>query len=360
MIFDTISVNTHKPYKVVIGENLCENISDLIPSFLQPESIVIISDDNVFSLYGNNVFNCLCNLGYRVFKFIFPHGESKKNFETYKDILNFLSANNITRQDIIIALGGGVVGDMAGFAAATFKRGINYISMPTSLIAMVDSSVGGKTGINLSGGKNLVGSFFQPILVLCDVKTLNTLPDIEIKNGYGELIKYGILRGKPLINKLNDNLIYLQKIVSECINIKKVYVEKDEFENDSRVMLNLGHSLGHAIEVCSDYSIPHGIAVANGIMLITQVAYYYGICDKDTKDSIKDILLKYDLILDLNYSLEKLVSILINDKKITSGIFRFILPAKIGRCEVYPVPIDNLFNWINTGLGGSGNPMDVI
>ena len=259
----SIHVTASKEYDVKIGASLLHTIGEEVAKVCKVGSAAIISDSNVWPLYGETAANSLRNAGFRVVYFVFPAGESSKNGSTYLSILNFLAENQITRSDCVIALGGGVVGDITGFAAATFLRGISYIQIPTTLLAAVDSSLGGKTAIDLESGKNLAGAFCQPKLVLCDVNTLNTLPEEIFRDGCAEVIKYGILYDPQLFAKLQKEGLDFDResVIARCVELKRDVVMRDEFDTGERQKLNLGHTIGHGIEAHSNFTISHGKAV---------------------------------------------------------------------------------------------------
>ena len=258
-----INVKTSTNYDVIIGKNILKDSGEIISSVLPKCKIALITDDIVDSLYADIVQTSLEKEGYQVEKFIFPNGEKSKNLFTFGEILNFLAENEFTRTDAVVALGGGVVGDMSGFAAATFLRGIKYVQIPTTLLAQIDSSVGGKTAIDLESGKNLVGAFCQPLVVICDVSIIDNLPLDTFIGGMGELAKYAVL-DKKVFDELNKSNFDMEKLIYLSIDYKRMIVEQDEFEGGKRRLLNLGHTPAHGIERLSEYKIPHGRAVASG------------------------------------------------------------------------------------------------
>lgn len=218
-------------------------------------------------LYAARLEASLTRAGFRVVTFTYPGGEHCKTLATYTALLDFLAAHRLSRSDLIVALGGGVTGDLAGFAAATYQRGIPFVQVPTTLLAAVDSSVGGKTAVNLDSGKNQVGCFYQPSLVLCDPDTLRTLPPEEYRNGCAEVIKYAVLRSAPFFDELRAQPVSAQvgHVIATCVGMKRDLVVADEFDRGSRQLLNLGHTFGHAVEACSGYTVPHGCGVAIGM-----------------------------------------------------------------------------------------------
>lgn len=271
-----IHVPVNDAYDVLVERGILQNCGELIKNTVSAGTCVIITDDNVDKLYSGTVEQSLKDNGFRTAKFVFPHGETSKNAGTLLQIWSFLCQNEITRSDCLIALGGGVVGDITGFAAATFLRGLPYIQIPTSLLAQVDSSVGGKTAIDLPEGKNLVGAFKQPAAVLCDPDTLSTLPEEFLIDGMGEVIKYGMIADAELFRNLcrydlGNIREHLDEIIPVCISIKRDVVAEDELDTGRRMILNFGHTLGHAIEAYYHYeTYTHGCAVAAGMCLMTK------------------------------------------------------------------------------------------
>ena len=267
----TIHVAASRAYDVAIEQGLLSRLGPMAAELLAGRRAAVISDDAVFPLYGALAERSLQDAGFQVEHFVFPHGEQQKNLNTYGQALNFLCDRRFTRSDLIVALGGGVVGDLAGFTAATYQRGITYIQVPTTLLSMMDSSVGGKTAVDLPEGKNLVGTFTQPQLVLCDTNVLATLsPQVEAE-GWAEIIKYGMIRSQELINFLLENTpgTDIEWVIAHCVSIKRDVVAQDEQDNAVRQVLNFGHTIGHAIERCGGYSIYHGEGVAMGMAIMS-------------------------------------------------------------------------------------------
>ena len=257
----------------------------------------------------------------------------------------------MTRTDVIVALGGGVVGDLAGFAAATYMRGIPYIQVPTTLLAAVDSSVGGKTAIDLDAGKNLVGVFYQPKLVLCDYTVLEALPPRIFVEGCAEVIKYGMIADKELFYMMgNESQSDLEEVVSRCVEIKSDIVREDEFENGTRKMLNFGHTVGHAVEKLSNYNISHGKAVAIGMAIETMAAVRMGKCGINCYRELVDLLHKYGLPYTTRYSADDLSKVALSDKKRSGGKITLIVPEEIGICSLLDVEVNELKNIIESGL----------
>lgn len=347
-----ITVNASRTYDVVIDTDLLTHIGTYTTEISQADTIAIISDSNVWPIYGNIVTASLNNAGFRVVNYTFPAGEESKNAATYLSILNFLAENHVTRTDMLVALGGGVVGDITGFAAATYLRGIAYIQIPTTLLAMVDSSVGGKTAIDLPAGKNLVGAFYQPALVLCDINALRTLPVEIFRDGCAEVIKYGILYDPDLFAHLSEHgtSFDLEYVIARCVALKRDVVAADELEHSERKKLNLGHTIAHGIEAGSNYTVSHGKAVAMGMAIITRCACADGMCDSATCRGILDILTTFQLPANTAIDIDTIASTALSDKKRSGDYIDMIIPNAIGICSIHPIPVDELKRFIKKGL----------
>ena len=373
-----ITVNASRKYDVLMergslakaGEYVCRAIGAETAG--QPNGsgrkLCIITDANVDTLYGQPdqaLWRSLKDAGFDVTKFVFPGGEDHKNMSTIADILEYLAEQNFTRSDMLLALGGGITGDITGFAAASYLRGIEFIQVPTSLLAVVDSSVGGKTGVNLSSGKNLAGAFWQPSLVLFDPDVLDTLSDELKLDGLAESIKAGIIADPEMFSIigrsiggmhlsegsgiLNDTDL-LTKLASMAVDIKRAVVEEDERESGKRALLNLGHTVAHAIEKCSDYGISHGHAVAMGMTIISAAAEKMGWCDNDCHEQIADILQRSGFPMTCPYSAKELASAALHDKKRRGGEITLVIPEAIGKCELKKIPVDDLEKVFEAGL----------
>ncbi|MCL2565398.1 MAG: 3-dehydroquinate synthase [Defluviitaleaceae bacterium] len=348
-----ISVSLGEGYDVNIGQGILSSIGDAARRlFPKGHTVAVVTDDNVKELYLEPVLNALTISGFRPLSYSILPGEASKSTDTYFALLNWLASNHLTRSDIIIALGGGVVGDLAGFAAATYLRGISYIQIPTTLLAMVDSSVGGKTGIDLESGKNLAGAFHQPSFVLCDINMLNTLPINIFNDGMAEVIKYGMLCGPKLLNQLLDSppKDKLEQIIAECITIKRNIIQKDEFDTGERKLLNFGHTIGHAIELLSDYQISHGAAVSIGMAIITRAALMQKLCPHECLNVLTKLLSSFELPIKTNYNAKELYNAALSDKKRQGAFITIIVPTAFGKCELKTIPVEALLNWIEMGL----------
>lgn len=341
-----VTVNASTKYEVKIGSGLLPTLGAEVAAVVRGRTAVIVSDSNVWPLYGNIVQNSLEITGFSVLSYVFPAGESSKNGNTYLSLMNFLAENRITRGDCLIALGGGVVGDLTGFAAATYLRGIAYIQVPTTLLAAVDSSVGGKTAIDLERGKNLAGAFYQPKLVLCDIDTLNTLADDIFRDGCAEVIKYAVLYDTKLFAHLQDKGLSFDReaVITRCVELKRDVVAEDEFDTGARMKLNLGHTIGHGIEKASNYEISHGKAVAIGMAIVCK-AGNAGVYAK-----IKDILVQFGLPTVTIFDCNTLFEAALSDKKRSGDTVNLIVPKGIGNCVIQPTSIENLKTFIQEGL----------
>lgn len=341
-----IQVTASRNYNVTVGSGLLSRISDTVRKCTKAGHICIVSDSHVWPLYGETVESHLCSAGFFVCHLVFPAGENSKNAENYLKLLNFLAENQLTRADCIIALGGGVVGDLAGFAAATYLRGIPYIQVPTTLLAMVDSSVGGKTGIDLPAGKNLCGAFYQPAAVLCDTDVLATLPEAIFRDGCAEVIKYGILYDPALFAHLEDSGLSFDReaVIARCIEWKRNVVAQDEFDTGDRLRLNLGHTVGHAIEQCSGYAISHGKAVAMGMAIVSRAAK----CPDAYR--ITALLEAFGLPTTTEFSAKALAQAAFSDKKRAGDTVNLVIPKTIGHCDIVPTPVENMKAFIEKGL----------
>ncbi|NLO85484.1 MAG: 3-dehydroquinate synthase [Clostridiales bacterium] len=349
-----VHVNVGKSYDVLIERGLMAQCGAYIKDVLGKTcTAVILTDDNVDALYGDTVQQSLENAGFGTCRFAIPHGEENKNLQIWQTMLDYMAEQRVTRTDLIVALGGGVVGDMAGFAAASYLRGISFVQMPTTLLAMVDSSVGGKTGVNLPAGKNLVGAFCQPKLVLCDPDALRSLDADVLADGVGESIKYGVLGNKPLFDLLAtaDWMDQTEHVIESCVSAKARLVEEDELDTGSRQYLNLGHTLGHAVERCSNYQISHGHAVAIGMVYATRLAVSMGICPPHVLDEIIDMTKRNHLPTSAPFTPDMLCTVAQSDKKRAGDQLTFVLPHRIGECELHRVDIADLPELVQIAVG---------
>lgn len=346
----TVPVKTAISYDVCIESGLLSQIGARCRSVSRAETAAVVSDDAVFPLYGKAVCASLEQAGFRVVSFVFPHGEQSKTLSVYAELLQFLAEKHVSRTDLAVALGGGVVGDLTGFAAATYLRGISYVQIPTTLLAAVDSSVGGKTGVDLPCGKNLVGCFYQPSLVLTDPDVFSTLPQDVFRCGCAEIVKYAMLdealfaslAARPITDRLSS-------VIRHCVQIKSELVSRDEHDHGGRRLLNLGHTFGHAVEVCSGYRIAHGDAVAVGMAMMTKAAVSFGFCDSEVLTRLCALLAQYGLPTETEFSAELLLGAICADKKIRGSRICLIVPQKIGRVCTHEIPVSELNGWLCAG-----------
>lgn len=340
-----INATTASDYPIYIGENLLEKANELIKKTCKATKYLIITNKKINGLWGEklNIENSE--------KFIIPDGEKYKNFDTLISILNKASELRLDRKCAFVAFGGGVIGDMTGFAASVYRRGVDFIQIPTTLLAQVDSSVGGKTAVNNGFGKNLIGTFYQPKLVIADTKTLMTLDDRQLKTGFAEVVKYAFIEkscgekfgffdflAKNIAEIKQLNLNYIDEMVEICCKLKASVVHKDEKENGLRAILNLGHTYGHALEKCSNYSVfTHGEAVAVGLQVCFDLSLALNLIEDEYYDKATDLINKFEFYLPVHeyYAPEKLIEAMKFDKKVEAGKVRFVLPVKKGEVKIF-------------------------
>ena len=335
-------------YPIFIENGIIKKSGEHISQIFSGQKIMIVSDDNVFPLYGQQVMDSLKD--YECHSLVLPHGEPTKNFQSLPKIYTAMLDAKLTRSDLVIALGGGVIGDLAGFAAASYLRGIKLVQIPTSLLAQVDSSVGGKVAVDLPQGKNLVGAFYQPKMVLIDPDVLNTLPEHFIKDGMGEVIKYGCIKDGSLFDRLcahssfEDLKPELPEIIARCVDIKRIVVEADQFDTGERMLLNFGHTLAHTIEQYYNYEREnHGEAVGIGMYQITLMAEEKGLTGSGCADQIKKALDIYGLPSSCGLPVTDLTKAITLDKKNLNGKLNVVLLKELGSSYVYPTDI-SFFN----------------
>ena len=338
-----LTVNTSKPYEIIIERGCLDELGARCAAlFPAGAKAAVISDSNVFPIYGERALASLREAGFAPSSFVFPAGEGSKQLSTVGDMLGFLAQQGLTRSDFLVALGGGVTGDMAGFAAACYLRGVSFVQVPTSLLAQVDSSVGGKTAVYLPQGKNLAGAFHQPSLVLIDPDTLGTLPPLFFSDGMGEVIKYGCIRSRALFETLRDAADLrpqMESILFSCVDCKREIVEHDEFDTGERMVLNFGHTLGHALEKAHGYTgLTHGAAVGIGMVLIARLGEHMGLTEDGTAEQIASLLEKYGLPVSDSAPLDQIVEATALDKKGLGGDLRIVLLHTIGDSFVHRLP----------------------
>lgn len=326
-----------KSYMIYVGSNILNRIGEQ----LEKKKILIVSNPTIYRLYGTDLVDALSNC--EVDKFLVPDGEKYKTISTVFGIYDHLLDNGFDRKSYILALGGGVIGDIAGFVASTYMRGIPYIQVPTTLLAQVDSSIGGKVAVNHPKAKNVIGSFYQPTFVYSDIKTLETLPDEEFTNGMAEVIKYSLIKDRNLFELLEGNdkerikngKILLQ-MVSRCAKIKTDIVEKDEKEKNLRMILNFGHTIGHALEAVSGYTLKHGSAISIGMVVAIKMSVKKGLLKEKDENRILDLFKKYDLpIYTRGFDISEIYEIMKHDKKVFGNKIHFIMLESIGEASIH-------------------------
>ena len=346
-----VKINVSKEYLAWIGEGLLSRAGEMIKAACGGSIAAIVTDDIVGRLYGDIVKRSLRAAGYTTISFVFPNGERSKNMETYVSLLDALTDANLTRADVVVALGGGVVGDMAGFAAASYLRGVAFAQIPTTLLAMVDSSVGGKTAVNLAAGKNQVGAFYQPDIVLCDYTVLETLPPDVFQDGCAEIIKHGVILSDELFELLKMPIKpQLEDIIARNITIKRDVVVADERDTGVRQILNFGHTIGHGIEKLSGYNISHGKAVAVGMAIVARGAWRKGLCNEDCYREIIKVLKLYGFACETSFLPEQLFMAAFSDKKRSGKYITEILPERIGKCVLHSFSLQELEEFIRLGM----------
>ena len=320
-------------YKIIIQNGILNNLSTYIKQVYKNDKIFIITDDIVSNLYLEKVMNSLKD-DFTLDCVIIPHGEESKSLEKYAYICEQLLEKDIRRNNLIIALGGGVIGDLSGFVASSLFRGIPYVGIPTSLLAQMDSSIGGKTGIDFYGRKNILGAFKQPSMVIIDPDTIKTLDEREFNNGMGELIKHGAIGNKKLLDSLYSKPEITEDVIYESLSVKKRVVELDEFDLNERMTLNFGHTFGHAIEL--KYGYKHGEAVAIGMLMAIKMGIDLKITNENCYQPILDILKLYNLPVE-EYNYKEYLKDVFYDKKNIAGTISFIFLTELGKCVIYKI-----------------------
>jgi shikimate kinase / 3-dehydroquinate synthase len=346
-------------YPILIGNGLLENCGDILhQAGIEADThIAIVSNPVVEPLYAARVKQSLKDRGIKCTICLIPDGEEHKTLDSISSLYDQFLATGLQRQGKILALGGGVIGDVAGFAAATYLRGLGFVQIPTTLLAMVDSSIGGKTGVDLPQGKNLAGAFKQPLMVLIDPVVLRTLPEGELRSGMAEVIKHGVIADPDLLNLvesragmwdfIRDNR-GAETIIAKAIRVKKTIVEADPFEMDRRALLNFGHTLGHAIEKLSSYRIRHGEGVSIGMMAAARISAKMKFCNPDLAARLEKILISWELPVRIpNYPAEDLLQAMSHDKKKQGNSIRWVLPHEFGDVRIHTdIPLDQVIQTI--------------
>lgn len=354
---EEILITASKTYKVITGQALLPQAGQLIRPVLAPQAkkLCIVTDTTVDRLYSRTLSRSLTDCGYQVVKFVFSPGENSKSLGTLQELLEFLAGSQLTRSDALIALGGGITGDLTGFAAATYLRGIDFIQVPTTLLAAVDSSVGGKTGVNLQAGKNLAGAFWQPSLVLFDVDTMRTLSRDLLLDGAAEAIKAGAIADRQLFSYIEetgslDDPAVIRHLSRRAIEIKRQVVEADERDTGVRQLLNFGHTIGHAIEACSGFSISHGHAVAMGMVICARASLSWGWSKEDCLSPLLSALTKFGFPMECPYTAQELSQVALQDKKRLGDTITLVIPVTLGDCQLKKLPVSRLTEFIKAGL----------
>lgn len=343
----TVHIGVSDSYDVLVEAGLLNECGPRMREVIGLCRAAIVSDSTVDVLYGDAVERSLRDAGYDALRCVFPAGEKNKTLATLGGILEFLAENHLTRADVVVALGGGVTGDMAGFAAAVYMRGIRFVQMPTTLLAAVDASVGGKTAVDLPAGKNLAGAFHQPSLVLTDVDVMRALPKRLLSDGAAEIIKHGVLADAALFERMcaPDWTSEMETILARNVAIKRDVVVSDERESGSRQLLNLGHTFGHAIERCSGYAMSHGQSVAVGMVIAAGAAGRADVCR-----AILAANRSCGLPVSAPYSAKTLAEAALSDKKRRGGLLTLVLPERIGACRLEKVEVSQLEEYFQRGI----------
>ena len=344
----TVTVSASAPYAVHIGSGLLDNAGELVRAVTKSRRCALVTDSTVGPLYAGRVLASLEQAGFSAVTYAFPAGERSKNLTTYGKILEFFAQSRLTRADFVIALGGGVTGDMAGFAAATYQRGVDYIQAPTTLLAASDSSVGGKTAADLESGKNLVGAFHQPRLVLCDTDTFRTLPEGALADGMAETVKHALIADRDFLRFLmaEDISARMEEIVRRNVEIKASAVQEDELERGKRKLLNFGHTLGHAIEKCSGYTVTHGRAVSIGMALAARAAERMGVSPAGTLEAVEAACRRFGLPIQCPYAAGELYDAATGDKKRGLGGIDVVVLEELGRAKTLRLDMEGLGRFV--------------
>ena len=354
----TLRVDTSRPYDIKIGFGLLDRVGELCRETLpRAQKLAVVTDSNVQPLYLERVANSLKQAGFQVLSLTVPAGEGAKCAEQLVMLWEKLMEFGMTRTDVVAALGGGVVGDLAGFAAATLLRGVDYVQIPTTLLAQVDSSVGGKVAIDLHAGKNLAGAFWQPSLVLIDPDCLSTLSDRTFSDGMAEVIKYGCIRDRAFFDLLDrcggrtGVIEHIEEVIYTCCDIKRKVVLADERDTGERMVLNFGHTIGHAFELAGNYETwTHGQGVAAGMNWAAQIGVGLGVTP-DIVYPIQNILKKYGLPIDIPCPWDTLTKAVLRDKKNLGGKINLIVLESLGHAIPYPVTFDRLLEQLEAMCG---------
>ncbi len=339
----TVNLKNKPCYDIIFTDSFNELVPEIENLDLAGRRFCIVSDSNVDPIYGEELLKVLSEKASKVVKFVIPAGEENKNLDNIKEIYKFLIEEKFDRKDCLVALGGGVVGDMTGYAAATYLRGIDFIQVPTTLLAQADSSIGGKTGVDFDGYKNMVGAFKMPRLVYMNLSTLNTLPNRQYFAGFAEIMKHGLIKDEFFYTWLIDNLYEicdkdpatLEEMLVKSCSIKKLVVEKDPTEQGERALLNFGHTIGHAIEKFMNFELYHGECVALGCVCAAFISWKKELLTKDEYYEIRDMFVPFNLPISVDkLDYDKVLELTKSDKKMDNGVIRFVLLKKIGKAVI--------------------------
>lgn len=341
-----ITVNTAPPYGIYAERGLISKAGELIKPLTEAGKLMIVSDETVFDLYGGVFLDSLRDSGYKCGTFIIEPGERSKNGGNLLSLWETLAENGFSRSDAVVSLGGGVVSDLGGFAAASYMRGIAHVIFPTTLLSMADASVGGKTAIDLNAGKNLAGAFYTPLAVFCDTAALDTLPGDVYADGMAEIIKCGMISSPELLRFITENRSP-EELIYTAVTIKKDLAEADERDVGARRLLNFGHTLAHAAETLSGGALTHGRAVAAGMYLITSAAVKRGFCVPEAADILGGLLDLYKLPKSFPFSLREVCQTAFSDKKRSGNTLTLVLPARVGKAVLHEIPADGLYDFLS-------------
>ena len=347
----TVGIPTEKPYEVLIGRGLLASLGERLALAHRPCRAVVVTDSTVAPLYLDRALESLKKAGFSASSYVMPAGEEHKSAETFLDIQRFLIRTELTRSDLLVALGGGVVGDMTGFCAATYQRGIPFVQVPTTLLCAVDASVGGKTAIDLPEGKNMVGAFHQPLLVLCDTETFDTLPGLRWQDGAAEMLKHGVLADGEMFRLLSSGVWRerMEELVQRNVEIKRSFVVGDEKDRGKRQLLNFGHTIGHAVEWLSGFTLSHGQAVAVGMVAETRAARKMGLTKLDEAVILRGARAN-GLPVSFPAFAGDITAAVLRDKKRTGGALGVCVPLRLGEAGLHMLPLEQLRDYVEMGL----------
>jgi 3-dehydroquinate synthase len=347
-----IEVSASKDYSALIGSGLLSQLGTLVRPVVRGDNVLLLCDERVAALYAQAAEESLRSAAFQVRRLVYPAGETNKTPEMLISILEEMARQGMTRSDVLVAMGGGVTGDMGGLAAALYQRGIDCVQVPTTLLAAVDASVGGKTAVNLPAGKNQMGVFSQPRMVVCDVDCFATLPPQVYAEGWAEVVKSAFMKDGPLAGLLEAYPdVRMEDIVAECVRIKRDIVCADEFDTGERQKLNFGHTIGHAIEKCADYGCYHGMAVAAGMCIITRACVKTGVCGAETYEKLEQLLDKFGLPKTCEFTEDALYTAARADKKRSGERITLVLPKRIGACVLKKTDFSEVKTILELGLG---------